>query len=373
MEYEILADDTAAEGAAQDGDAPERAAAHQFSAEPPRTCEICTDFIRAPPAPLCTEETHLQQQVFLLLEPSLIRHRLAQLTHVPPLYTHVYIMGLHKSGTHALGAYVREYFSINLQPDHTEPLLAGTVVGDNFKLWKHTVPLERVHLPTPPALPDGTPGRVLLLLTIRDPASWLASLSKEPYEFFPVPRRVRRLHTIEWMLGRIQVCSHMSYDDPFSHRCFDSMLDLWAHYAHGYITGKLLPQGLVDVKIVRYEDVVERPKEVVDALEEIGVKRNATEFATIEKPVTKRSLARKDIIARETSFSVSQPGADDNKTASTATATDAQSGNGDAATQANLVAELPGKAKRAVAERLARHRVLLDKLDYWLHELPDAA
>ena len=49
-----------------------------------------------------------------------------------------------------------------------------------FSLWKHTVPMSPLELPS-----TATCGRVTLLLTVRDEQSWLVSMSRTYYELFP--------------------------------------------------------------------------------------------------------------------------------------------------------------------------------------------
>ena len=111
------------------------------------------------------------------------------------------------------------------------------------------------------------------------------------------------------MQGTVQVCSSYSDHDPFSHLCFDSMLDLWKHYASGYLAGYLATSArdYRDVKIVRYEDILEQPQNVVNALERLGLERLDLPF----EPITKNMSAsggssREELLAREKIFAAGE-------------------------------------------------------------------
>ena len=150
------------------------------------------------------------------------------------------------------------------------------------------------------------------------------------------------------MLGTVQVCTSASYMDPFSQESFASMLDLWCHYATGYVTGRIWPGSSDDVKIVRYEDILARPLDVLDALENMGLPRNFTQLAPINKSVTKNGVGRQDLISRERSFLPAQ-----------AAYTTAPPTNDDV-----KVAEAVRRAREEVGSFFASCPALLDMLGY---------
>eukprot|EP00929_Paragymnodinium_shiwhaense_P026116 TRINITY_DN15595_c0_g1_i4.p1 TRINITY_DN15595_c0_g1~~TRINITY_DN15595_c0_g1_i4.p1 ORF type:complete len:1560 (+),score=426.06 TRINITY_DN15595_c0_g1_i4:126-4805(+) len=279
------------------------------------------------------------------------------------IYKHVCVMGLHKSGTHALAEYVRRFFDVEVQPSNKR-LWAGTVSVGDCSVWKHTVPLEQLQLPA--SAEDG--GRVLLLLTIREPSSWLQSLSRDPYEIFPAPGaerpRKRKRLTIDWMLKPVQIRSAESYNDPYTHRCFQSMLDLWASYARGYLVGNLTPGGdKTHVCIVRHEDVVHRPAEVIKALEERGLVRNETAFEPIEDSVTVKGMKREEIIQRENFYAT---GGDPD-----AEKADAEEEDREGSTVGSTGEDYPQQARKAVAATLTPHKAAMDRLGYPVVAVPD--
>ena len=82
-------------------------------------------------------------------------------------------MGLHNSGTHALVEYLRTSFHVDVQPLMAPKKDSIVCIGD-FYMWKHTVPVSPLQLPSRAAR-----GQVTLLLTVRDVQSWLVSMSRK--------------------------------------------------------------------------------------------------------------------------------------------------------------------------------------------------
>ena len=68
---------------------------------------------------------------------------------------------------------------------------------------------------------------------------------------------------------------------------YASAIDLWAQYARGYISGVAVSDETPYV-ILRYEDVLERPAAVVDALAALGLRRNSQPF-TVQDHIVDRS------------------------------------------------------------------------------------
>merc|ERR1712107_571070 len=64
----------------------------------------------------------------------------------------VCVMGLHRSGTHLLLEYLSKFFHVDVEPKKRRMPRGGhyddgTVILDDYKIWKHTVPLETFNLP----------------------------------------------------------------------------------------------------------------------------------------------------------------------------------------------------------------------------------
>ena len=95
-------------------------------------------------------------------------------------------MGLHNSGAHALIEYVHRFFDVDVYPRMVRKK-HGILSFGEFSLWKHTVPLAQLPLPS-----TGTRGRVTLLLTVRDVISWLLPMSRKPYKLFTRDGRRRK-------------------------------------------------------------------------------------------------------------------------------------------------------------------------------------
>jgi len=196
-------------------------------------------------------------------------------------------MGLHCSGTHALAEYLDRFFSVNVEPrlkKNNKRVDSGTVeLADGFKIWKHTVPLGSFNMPNQGA----AGGRSVVLLTVREIHSWMVSLSNHPYEVFPRRPTRRKKGALWWMFEDVQLrTSGGLFEDPFEDTTFSSVLELWVSYMKGYIFGTMAQAGGPIFLIIRYEDLVQRPRDIVDALERLGMPRNTQTFEPIEEYVS---------------------------------------------------------------------------------------
>lgn len=215
----------------------------------------------------------------------------------------VCVMGLHGSGTHALIAYLNRFFAVDTEPKKTKKDDGTLDLGGQCRIWKHSVPLGPFRLPGCGS--EGGP--VVVLLTIREVRSWMGSLSKNPYEIFPVMRRKRAQGAVAWMLEEVTMRTGQSYCNPFKDENFESVPKLWASYAAGYFSGTMesqLPKGSLGAAmprpkfvVVRFEDLVSRPKDVVNALAELGLPRNTAPFEPIEDSLCGSGSRRSELEA----------------------------------------------------------------------------
>jgi len=212
----------------------------------------------------------------------------------------VCVLGLHKSGTHALARYLHEFFDVNVQPAQGKN--EGVVNLESCCLWKHTIPLDTLPLP-----PSGSKGAVTVLLTVREVVSWMLSLSRHPYEIFPAAGGKRKQHSLDWMVEEVEMRTDSDhFRNPFADTRFPSVMDLWATYIHGYLEGRIAPDGGGDapplqVLVVRFEDLLQRPGDVVSELASLGLPRNAKLFSPIEESVSGTAESRSSILLREAS------------------------------------------------------------------------
>ena len=206
------------------------------------------------------------------------------------------VLGLHRSGTHILAQYCNDLFNGIVQPDPDGSRREqGVVHIGELHLWKHTVPWQRIQIPTNQDVP------VTLLLTVRDLLPWMVALGRGAYEIFPVPRKRRQQEDLQWMLGRIELDTTPGYHhDPFPDLRFDSLPALWTAYVEGYLHGNMClttsPQRVV---VVRQEDLVSRPEAVVDELARLGLQRNSRQFELIEHSITTQGEGRQDIATQD--------------------------------------------------------------------------
>jgi len=206
------------------------------------------------------------------------------------------VLGLHRSGTHILARYCSEFFDGFVQPD---PLgnsrQQGVVHLEGFELWKHTVPVQSIEIPTSADIP------VTLLLTVRDLLPWMQALSRGAYEIHRVPRRRRRYGDLNWMLSGIEIETSPDYHkDLFPNLRFKSLPALWTAYVQGYLHGNMrLTTSPQRVVVVRHEDLVRRPAEVVAELARLGLRRNRQPFQLINDSITTQAEVREDILNRD--------------------------------------------------------------------------
>ena len=213
-----------------------------------------------------------------------------------PTKTELAVLGPYSSGTHAEVEYCSKYFRV-----HVEPVMRrrndGNIMLDGRSLWKHTVPME------PLWYPSGTRrGPVTFMLTVRHILSWLVSLSERPFDLLPVPRATRRYGDLRWLLRPVVLEQNdREGAHPFGCVSFPSAVHLWAKYVQGYLAGDLAP-GLdrERVLVVRHEDLLRCPSEVMDALEQAGLQRNNVPFEPIAQLTTGYGIrSREETMARE--------------------------------------------------------------------------
>ena len=132
--------------------------------------------------------------------------------------------------------------------------------------------------------------------------SWLASMSRSPYELYPHPRHHRKRHSLMWLLKDVELHTEdAGYDLNPGPLRDSSAVEFWFAYIRGYLSGHLAPGGQpARVVVVRHEDILRRPEEVVDALAALGLPRNDADFAVIEQlEIGYTRASRSDILQRE--------------------------------------------------------------------------
>lgn len=206
----------------------------------------------------------------------------------------VCVMGLYGSGTHAMGEYLRRYFSVHVEPRPRQKRDGTVELGAGFKIWKHTVPLGDFLAPA--SGPGNSP--VVVILTIREVRSWMTSLARNPYELYPIPKRTRHRGRVNWMFDKVHLDTTSDYYNPFQGCDFTSVPSLWTEYANGYLSGAMVGAGGHGPTyiIVRYEDIVRRPHAVVEELEQLGLRRTAKPFAPIDECIHGAGMGRTTLI-----------------------------------------------------------------------------
>jgi hypothetical protein len=202
--------------------------------------------------------------------------------------------------------YISRFFDVDVQPPpHNKSkrnVDTGTIVlGDNFKLWKHTVPmLNAFRFPSK----GNSGGPLVVVLMVREVCSWLVSLSEHAYDIFPASGCRRKQGKVAWMLGNVELRDREPADPVHGAR-FTSVVELWATYVIGYLSNAItdLRSDTPILVVCRSEDLIRRPKKVMEELGEIGLLRNNVEFQPIEERIrhgrsvageTRAQLVRRD-------------------------------------------------------------------------------
>ena len=185
--------------------------------------------------------------------------------------------------------YISRFFDVEVQPpprnETRGKVDTGTIViGDNFKLWKHAVPMYNAfRFPSQ----GNSGGPLVVVLMVRELCSWLVSLSDHAYDLFPASGCRRKQGKVAWMLGNVEVRDQGSAD-PIHGGRFSSAVELWATYVIGYLSKDItdLRSDTPVLVVCRSEDLIRRPKKVMEELEKIGLPRkNNVEFQPIEERI----------------------------------------------------------------------------------------
>eukprot|EP00928_Gymnodinium_smaydae_P019588 TRINITY_DN17526_c0_g1_i1.p1 TRINITY_DN17526_c0_g1~~TRINITY_DN17526_c0_g1_i1.p1 ORF type:complete len:340 (-),score=71.91 TRINITY_DN17526_c0_g1_i1:173-1141(-) len=214
----------------------------------------------------------------------------------------VLALGMHCSGTKVLSKYIRAYFRTKVEPPEktSRRVDDGTAVLGDLSFWKHSAP--KATWPLPGRDPDG--GSVTVLLTIREPGAWLLSLSRNPYEVFrkgeePGKCQKRKKNDVRWLLDEIWMnTGGRRYHDPFPRMEYASAVHLWALYAKGYLNLHMADQSSPTFIVVKYEDLLEKPEQVIQELADLGLPRNDVPFAPIHEGIG-GSLARTELLEKQ--------------------------------------------------------------------------
>ena len=89
----------------------------------------------------------------------------------------VIVIGMHKSGTHALCSYLIQFFDVDVQPSKEHE---GVVNLESCCMWKHTIPISATVLPS-----RTSKGPVTVMMTVREIESWMHSLGRHSYGILP--------------------------------------------------------------------------------------------------------------------------------------------------------------------------------------------
>ena len=125
------------------------------------------------------------------------------------------------------------------------------------------------------ALPTGSPSApITVLLTVRSICLWLCSMSGNGCELYPDPKVKRRRGSLAWLLGKVQLRAeeaNFTYTEIPETLQYRTAVDLWFEYIRGYLFGFISTENpSIRAVVVRQDDILHRPQEVVEALRGFG-------------------------------------------------------------------------------------------------------
>lgn len=172
----------------------------------------------------------------------------------------VVILGMHNSGTNLLYSMFHHYVERGTQHEYCKGYARKGYCGD---IWRHINP-NRLRLF------DGTLDRTLAIILVRHPLSQLRFLQASPYltcgnSRLTEPCRCKK--DVNVTAGPImsQVPRPLCDTDDASVPCWQSLVGGWNSHAAGYHE---LDRLFKRVLIVRYEDLVESPADVLRQIED---------------------------------------------------------------------------------------------------------
>ena len=191
-------------------------------------------------------------------------------------FKHVVFVGPFCSGTNAMGEYLEKYFDVVVHPPRL-PTNATGWIGDmsepKYQPWRNHWQVGWKHMPplnsesSKGVLPSGS----LLIQMIREPLGWIKSLVKSPYSPESNEGMQKQMERWNWMTQGVRLDSP---ENEYRDCVFSDAIDLWACYAHGYLSGRFIAGETIQyTTIVRHEDLVAHPTKIINALFSKRLKR----------------------------------------------------------------------------------------------------
>ena len=148
----------------------------------------------------------------------------------------VVVLGLHKSGTHAVTKFLSNHFSVDVEPKMRRGAEGDGVayLPSGRKLWKHSFPACcKLH----------NESRIGVVITTRHPVSWIASLAEESFNIRPASdNKDNGGFPLELLLQPTDVRISLQRPGQFPGMQEDyrssSAVDLWGDYMHEYFLSR---------------------------------------------------------------------------------------------------------------------------------------
>ena len=142
------------------------------------------------------------------------------------------------------------------------------------------------------------------MICVRDIESWMLSLDRSSYGIGPIQGdRPDSPTDLGWMFEEVAI--NTLCNNPYPNLIFPNVPNLWACYLNGYLAGHIAPENDSEaprrrVRVVRFEDLLYDPEEVVNELARLGLPRDGKVFLPIGESVSDAADTRDNILLRET-------------------------------------------------------------------------
>ena len=172
--------------------------------------------------------------------------------------------------------YLEKYFDVVVHPPRLPKNATGwigdmsvpnyTRRGNHWQVgWKHLPPLNSE------TSTKMLPSNSLFIQMIREPLAWVKSIVKSSYSLVSDVGMKKGKGNWEWLTQRVKLDSE---ENEYRACVFSDVIDLWACYAHCYLSGRFTAGETTNLTtIARHEDPVAYPTKIIDGLTSRNLKR----------------------------------------------------------------------------------------------------
>ena len=158
----------------------------------------------------------------------------------PYLFTAV--LGLHNNGNNAIEKHLRAFHEGHVEPmDRRDRPGAvptwegnGTLHIESLRIWRHACPVDDFGLPSRVTYNQRSV-HLACVICVRDPVTWLVSMSTKPYDIFSTAGKKRAYGKLDWLLEKVTFRGKRAPAIGQDDRNFSDALELWEFWYSHYL------------------------------------------------------------------------------------------------------------------------------------------